>query len=125
MQPEQERQVKLRDWQQRLLGEARGWEGGAKLIVASPGAGKTTATGALISQQFALHPARQRQVIVICPSTELRYQWADSLSDWNIHLNPEWSGTEPWSRDYHGAPAPSCSSGAQPRARSGEPHRCA
>jgi superfamily II DNA or RNA helicase len=94
--------VKLRNWQQRLLDEARVWDGGAKLIVASPGAGKTTATGALISQHFSLHPARLRQVIVICPSTELRYQWADSLADWNIHLNPEWSGTEPWSRDYHG-----------------------
>ena len=94
--------MKLRDWQQRLLEEARGWEGGAKLIVASPGAGKTTATGALISQHFTMRPVRQRQVIVICPSTELRYQWADSLAEWNIHLNPEWSGTEPWSRDYLG-----------------------
>jgi superfamily II DNA or RNA helicase len=94
--------LKLRSWQQRLLDEARDWDGGAKLIVASPGAGKTTATAALISQHFARHPPRRRQVIVICPSTELRFQWADSLAAWNIHLNPEWSGTEPWSRDYEG-----------------------
>ena len=94
--------MKLRAWQQRLLDEARGWQGGTKLIVACPGAGKTTATGALIAQHFALRPAREQQVIVICPSTELRYQWADSLAEWGIHLNPEWSGTQPWSRDFHG-----------------------
>lgn len=94
--------MKLRDWQQQLLDDARQWSPGPKLVVACPGAGKTTAAGALISEHFARHPTRQRQVIVICPSTELRYQWADSLAAWSIHLNPDWSGTEPWSRDYHG-----------------------
>lgn len=102
MQPSQEHKVKLRDWQQRLLDEAGAWDGGARLIVASPGSGKTTATGALVARHFARHPTRRQQLIVICPSTELRYQWADSLADWGIHLNPEWSGTEPWSADYHG-----------------------
>lgn len=95
--------VTPRDWQLRLHDAAQepGWLSGFKLICATPGAGKTTATGLLLAQP--LHDGRFDRVFVVCNSRALREQWARALDPFGIYLDPRWDGTYRIPTDRHGA----------------------
>lgn len=78
----------LRPWQASFL--ARHAATGARdfLLVATPGSGKTLA---------ACHVARAsrcEQVVVVCPTTALRAQWADVADLVGLHLDPRWRNAD-------------------------------
>jgi len=98
----------LRDWQQNALLE---WETGKAwsqrgrpenfLAVATPGAGKTL---------FALKLAHQLLetktigfVVIVCPTSHLRKQWAEKAHDVGIDIDPTWTNSDGTFRDdFHG-----------------------
>jgi superfamily II DNA or RNA helicase len=73
-----------RAWQTAFLASHAAAAGRDFLLVATPGAGKTLA---------ALEAARAadcEQVVVVCPTTALRSQWADAADRVGLHLDPRW-----------------------------------
>jgi len=69
------------------------------LLVATPGAGKTTAS--LYATKQKLQQGEIEQVIVICPTESLKYQWAASATKFGIQLFPRYTDGL-IKRDYHG-----------------------
>lgn len=91
--------MELRQWQQNALQHLEDREGDF-LVVATPGAGKTT---------FALSAVRQRlgadvdKVIVVVPTAHLRHQWAEAATRFSVHLDDTFTnGVGAMARDYHG-----------------------
>jgi superfamily II DNA or RNA helicase len=67
------------------------------LLVATPGAGKTLAACQ------AIRAAESRQVVVVCPTTALRAQWADAADRVGLHLDPRWRNADGgWRSDVDG-----------------------
>jgi superfamily II DNA or RNA helicase len=67
------------------------------LLVATPGAGKT-----LAACQAAV-AAGCEQLVVVCPTTALRSQWADAADRVGLHLDPRWRNADgAWRRDVDG-----------------------
>jgi superfamily II DNA or RNA helicase len=67
------------------------------LLVATPGAGKTLAAC------LAARAAGCDQVIVVCPTTALRAQWADAADVAGLHLDPRWRNADgAWRADVDG-----------------------
>ncbi|HVF77352.1 MAG TPA: DEAD/DEAH box helicase [Solirubrobacteraceae bacterium] len=67
------------------------------LLVATPGAGKT-----LAACQAAL-AAGCEQLVVVCPTTALRAQWADAADRVGLHLDPRWRNADgAWRADVDG-----------------------
>ena len=67
------------------------------LLVATPGAGKTLAAC------HAIRAAKARQVVVVCPTTALRAQWADAADAVGLHLDPRWRNADgAWRSDVDG-----------------------
>ena len=65
------------------------------LLVATPGAGKT----------FAACQAMRgaQQIVVVCPTTALRAQWADAADAAGLHLDPRWRNADgAWRADVDG-----------------------
>lgn len=58
------------------------------LLVATPGAGKTLAAC------HAVRAAACEQVVVVCPTTALRAQWADAADRLGLHLDPRWRNAD-------------------------------
>jgi superfamily II DNA or RNA helicase len=58
------------------------------LLVATPGAGKTLAACE------AARLADCDQLIVVCPTTALRSQWADAADRVGLHLDPRWRNAD-------------------------------
>ena len=58
------------------------------LLVATPGAGKTLAACQ------AIRAAGCEQVVVVCPTTALRAQWADAADGLGLHLDPRWRNAD-------------------------------
>jgi superfamily II DNA or RNA helicase len=87
----------LRSWQTAFLDAHAASPGPDFLLVATPGAGKSLA---------ACHAARAAgcdQVIVVCPTTALRSQWADAADLVGLHLDPRWRNADgAWHGDAHG-----------------------
>jgi superfamily II DNA or RNA helicase len=87
----------LRAWQTAFLAAHAACERPDFLLVATPGAGKSLA---------AVHAARAagaEQVIVVCPTTALRSQWADAADLVGLHLDPRWRNADgAWHGDAHG-----------------------
>jgi superfamily II DNA or RNA helicase len=87
----------LRAWQTAFLAAHAASPGPDFLLVATPGAGKSLA---------ACHAARAagcEQVIVVCPTTALRSQWADAADLVGLHLDPRWRNADgAWHGDAHG-----------------------
>jgi superfamily II DNA or RNA helicase len=77
-----------RGWQSEFL--ARHAEHAARdfLLVATPGAGKTFAACQAIRASGA------DQVVVVCPTTALRAQWADAADAAGLHLDPRWRNAD-------------------------------
>ena len=71
------------------------------MVVATPGAGKTT-FGLRIAHGLLTSHAVER-VVVVCPTEHLKDQWADAANEVGIYLNPKISNDKPReATDYHG-----------------------
>ncbi|MFV0533707.1 MAG: DEAD/DEAH box helicase [Cumulibacter sp.] len=94
----------LRGWQRKALNRYLMTRSEDFLLVATPGAGKTT---------FALRVARElldvgtiSQVIVIAPTEHLKVQWAQAAERIGIRIDPKFSGSAGrTSSDYAGVAA--------------------
>ena len=65
------------------------------LLVATPGAGKTLAACQAMREAA--------QIVVVCPTTALRAQWADAADRVGLHLDPRWRNADgAWRGDLHG-----------------------
>lgn len=78
----------LRDWQQEALETYMSANKQDFLMVATPGAGKTIA--ALAIAHALLRRGSVDQVVVVCPSDNLRTQWAAVADSFGVHLSPAW-----------------------------------
>jgi superfamily II DNA or RNA helicase len=86
-----------RGWQAAFLSEHAASTDTDFLLVASPGAGKTVAACQ------AARAADCEQVIVVCPTTALRSQWADAADRVGLHLDPGWRNADGgWRRGVDG-----------------------
>lgn len=81
-----------RGWQTRFLAEHAATSSRDFLLVATPGAGKTLA--ACLAVQAARSAGRAQQVLVVCPTTALRAQWADAADRVGLHLDPRWRNAD-------------------------------
>lgn len=93
--------MKLRDWQERFLKTLDACVAHDRrdvLLVASPGAGKTTAAGAAAQRLRGRLP----RVIVVCPTRALRRQWADSLHRFGISLDDTYDNRGLLRAGFHG-----------------------
>lgn len=70
------------------------------LAVATPGAGKTTFALTAVVQDLARHP--HRRVVVVAPTSHLKFQWAEAAARFGLHLEPEWAAAGGWPHDFHG-----------------------
>jgi len=86
-----------RAWQEAFVARHAATAEADFLLVATPGSGKTLA---------ACRAARQTgcdQVIVVCPTTALRAQWADAADRAGLHLDPRWCNADgAWRPDVEG-----------------------
>lgn len=91
----------LRPWQARELRRFSSSSDTNFLLEATPGAGKTVF--ALTVARRMLNEGMIRRVIVVCPTSHLRRQWADAGLEFDIHLNPKFAnGDGALSPDYTG-----------------------
>lgn len=96
-------QQALRPWQSRALAKYE-WASHKPdfLIEATPGAGKTIL--ALTIAKRLLEAGEVRRVIVVCPTSHLRRQWADAAHKMGIELDPGFANQNgALSPSYHGA----------------------
>lgn len=86
-----------RAWQEAFVARHAATAEADFLLVATPGSGKTLA---------ACRAARETgcdQVIVVCPTTALRAQWADAADRAGLHLDPRWRNADgAWRPDVDG-----------------------
>ncbi len=91
----------LRRWQALFLDRHAAHPSPDFLLVATPGAGKTLA--AALAVRAALDAGRVHQVVVVCPTTALRAQWADAADRAGLILDPRWRNADGrWRSDAHG-----------------------
>ena len=84
-----------RGWQAAFLARHAAHSGKDFLLVATPGAGKTLAACQ------AMRGAGQ--IVVVCPTTALRSQWADAADRVGLHLDPRWRNADgAWRSDVDG-----------------------
>ena len=77
-----------RAWQAAFLAQHGAHAETDFLLVATPGAGKTLAACQ------AIRAAGCEQVVVVCPTTALRAQWADAADGLGLHLDPRWRNAD-------------------------------
>src|SRR5262249_33783121 len=93
--------LRLRAWQREALARFEQSTAPSFLVVATPGAGKTTF--ALAAVRRAIVARRVRRFVVVVPTQHLKNQWAHAAEAMDLHLDPNWSagyGTLP--SDVHG-----------------------
>src|SRR4029077_9917817 len=93
--------LQLRAWQRDALARFEQSDAASFLVVATPGAGKTTF--ALAAVRRAMVARRVRRFVVVVPTQHLKIQWAQAAEQMDLHLDPDWSsgyGTLP--SDVHG-----------------------
>jgi superfamily II DNA or RNA helicase len=89
--------VEPRPWQAAFLDQHAGAADPDFLLVATPGSGKTLAAC------HAVRAAGCDQVVVVCPTTALRAQWADAADRVGLHLDPRWRNADgAWRADVDG-----------------------
>jgi superfamily II DNA or RNA helicase len=101
MQPRQGRALRVtvapRPWQAAFLARHAAAADRDFLLVATPGSGKTLAAC------HAIRAAGCEQVVVVCPTTALRAQWADAADRVGLHLDPRWRNADgAWRADVDG-----------------------
>ena len=89
----------LRPWQRDALDRYEQSERVDFLAVATPGAGKTTF--ALTAARLTL-PSIDGRLVIVAPTRHLKEQWADAAEAFGLHLDANWSPTEPLPADVHG-----------------------
>jgi superfamily II DNA or RNA helicase len=86
-----------RAWQAEFLARHAAHARPDFLLVATPGAGKTLAACQ------AIRAAGSTQIVVVCPTTALRAQWADVADGVGLHLDPRWRNADgAWRADVDG-----------------------
>jgi len=86
-----------RAWQAEFLARHAAHADADFLLVATPGAGKTLAACQ------AIRAANATQVVIVCPTTALRTQWADAADAVGLHLDPRWRNADgAWRADVDG-----------------------
>lgn len=91
----------LRAWQEAALEKYRIANPKDSLIVATPGAGKTTFSLTLLSK--LLEAKRIDQIIIVVPTDHLRKQWSDAANEKGIFLDPSLDNKNRYvSPDFHG-----------------------
>ena len=89
--------VTPRAWQAAFLAAYEKHRAPDFLLVATPGAGKTLAACE------AVRRSGLGQVVVVCPTTALRSQWADAADRVGLHLDPRWRNADgAWREDVDG-----------------------
>jgi superfamily II DNA or RNA helicase len=89
--------VRPRAWQAAFLARHSAHARKDFLLVATPGAGKTLAACE------AVRASGCEQVVVVCPTTALRSQWADAADRVGLHLDPRWRNADgAWRDDVDG-----------------------
>src|SRR6266498_1550304 len=91
--------MELRKWQTDFLQNYASKYNRDYLLVATPGAGKTKA--ALHAAKSKLQNGEIEQIIVVCPTESLKYQWAAKAKPYGIELDPRYTDGL-IKRDYHG-----------------------
>ena len=87
--------IEPRGWQADFLARHAAHPEPDFLLVATPGAGKTLAACQ------AMRDAQQ--IVVVCPTTALRAQWADAADRVGLHLDPRWRNADgAWRSDVDG-----------------------
>jgi superfamily II DNA or RNA helicase len=87
--------IEPRGWQVEFLARHAAHTEPDFLLVATPGAGKTLAACQ------AMRGAEQ--IVVVCPTTALRAQWADAADRVGLHLDPRWRNADgAWRSDLDG-----------------------
>jgi superfamily II DNA or RNA helicase len=93
--------LRLRAWQREALARFEASSAASFLVVATPGAGKTTF--ALTAVRRALVARRVRRFVVVVPTQHLKTQWAQAAEQMDLHLDPGWSaGIGSLPSDVHG-----------------------
>lgn len=95
--------IKLRWWQEQFLNQYRTEGKRDFLLVATPGAGKTTA--ALKAKHDLLRSGEGQRIVVVCPFDHLRTQWLHAASAAGIQLDKivkGWNNEIAQSPDYLG-----------------------
>lgn len=91
----------LRQWQKLFLQKFTRWTEPNFLLVATPGAGKTFAS--LTAAHEYMFAEKIDLIVIVCPSKNLKYQWADDANKFGINLNPDFdSGKVVVAEDCHG-----------------------
>jgi superfamily II DNA or RNA helicase len=85
------RTVRLRAWQKAALDTLARTERPDVLVVATPGAGKTTFALASARRELA---AGARRLVVVAPTAHLKHQWASAAEGFGLHLEPSWSAAD-------------------------------
>ncbi len=115
--------VRLRRWQKEALDLLVSSPGADFLVVATPGAGKTTFALAAAVADLGLHPTRK--VVVVVPTSHLKLQWATAASRFGLHLEPVWSSTAGrLPADMHGMVVTYQQVAANPASLRSHAHRC-
>jgi superfamily II DNA or RNA helicase len=109
--------LRLRRWQKEALDAMQTTGSRDFLAVATPGAGKTTFALTAVVQDLAAFP--HRRVVVIAPTSHLKYQWAAAAERFGLHLEPEWQAAGGWPHDFHGIVVTYQQVAADPRALRG------
>ncbi|WP_447973943.1 DEAD/DEAH box helicase [Nitrospira sp. Kam-Ns4a] len=91
----------LRDWQRRAIAHYVARWPADWLLEATPGAGKTVV--AVDLARAWLSTGRVAWVLIVCPTTHLRRQWADAAAARGLHLDPTWPTGAVLAPDVQGA----------------------
>lgn len=93
--------LNLRAWQERGVARYNASDKENFMVAATPGAGKTM-FGLRIAH-LLLTDQTVKRVVVVCPSSHLCTQWADSAARVGIQLDPKWeNGHGQEAPDFHG-----------------------
>lgn len=95
------RSIRLRPWQAEALERFSASASSDFLVVATPGAGKTTFALAAALKEMSKGVATG--IIVVAPTQHLKSQWARAASRFGLHLDDGWnSGVGGWASDMSG-----------------------
>jgi superfamily II DNA or RNA helicase len=95
-----QRSVRLRRWQKKALDRLAEVDATDTLVVATPGAGKTTFALTAALGELSRRPGHR--LIVVAPTAHLKLQWAQAAERLGLHLEPQWQSGTPLPVDMHG-----------------------
>ncbi len=86
------RSIRLRPWQAEALQRFGASASPDFLVVATPGAGKTTLALAAAVGQMA--DGVMSRIVVVTPTQHLKGQWAEAATRFGLHLDDRWSAAD-------------------------------